>query len=397
MPLTDIKIRKAEQRDKEYKLADGGGLYILIRPNGSKLWKMKLRIHGREQKLSFGRYPEISLKEARARRDEAKLEMARGGDPVRRRRQEKLTANLQAGDRFEDIAIEFIEKCEAEDQAPATTKKKRYYLHLLAPIGKLPVAEITPQEMLAALRKIEKRGLREAAKRARQFASQVFRYAVASARATIDPAAPLKGALTSPVAKHHAAILDPTRLGALLRAIDGYDGSPVTKIALQIAPHVFVRPGELRHAEWTEINLKKAEWRIPAGKMKSRRAHAVPLSRQVVTYFYQLSDIRGGEGYVFNALNARKRPMSENTINAAFRRMGFTKEEVTAHGLRATASTLLNESGRWHPDAIERALAHGISGNVRNTYHRGDHWEERVRMAQWWSDYLDGLKAVPRD
>lgn len=392
MSLTDIKIRKAEQKDREYKLGDGGGLYILIRPNGSKLWKMKLRIHGREQKLSFGRYPEVSLKEARVRRDEAKLEIARGGDPIRRRRQEKLTATLRAGDRFEDIAIEFIEKCEAEAQAPATTEKKRYYLQLLAPIGKLPIAEITPQEMLAALKKIEKRGLREAAKRARQFASQVFRYGVASARATIDPAAPLKGALTSPVAKHHAAILDPSKFGALLRAIDGYDGSPVTKIALQIAPHVFVRPGELRHAEWAELDFEKAEWRIPAGKMKSRREHAVPLSCQVVGMFTELAGLQGAEGFVFNALNARRRPMSENTINAAFRRLGYTKEEITAHGLRATASTFLNESGLWHPDAIERALAHGTSSSVRNIYHRGDHWEERVRMAQWWSDYLDELK-----
>ena len=393
MALTDIKIRKAEQRDKDYKLADGGGLYLLVKPNGSKLWKMKLRILGREQKLSFGRYPEVPLKEARQKRDEAKLEMARGGDPVRRRRQDKIAATMRAGDRFEDMAKEFTEKRVAEGLAPATIRKQSYYLQLLQPyIGKLPVAEISPQEMLAALKKIEGRGNLESAKRARMFASQVFRFAVASARAQRDPAEPLRGALIAPVAKHYAAITDPRELGALLRAIDGYAGSPITKFALQIAPHVFVRPGELRHAEWTEIDFDKAVWRIPAGKMKSRREHVVPLSRQVVSLLEQIGKMRSTAGYVFNALNARKRPMSENTINAGLRRMGFTGSEITAHGLRATASTLLNESGKWNPDAIERALAHKDSNSVRGIYHRGAHWAERAEMAQWGSDYLDELR-----
>ena len=393
MALTDIKIRKAEQTDRDYKLGDSGGLYLLVKPNGSKLWKMKLRINGREQKLSFGRYPEVTLKEARAKRDEAKLEMARGGDPVRRRRQEKLAAQIRAGDRFEDIADEFIAKREAEGLSGSTLAKQRYFSKLLQPaIGKLPIAEISPQEMLTALKKIEGRGTLESAKRARMFASQVFRYAVASARAENDPAAPLRGALVSPVAKHYAAITDPKELGALLRAIEDYSGSPITKVALQIAPHVFVRPGELRHAEWSEIDLEKAVWRIPAGKMKARREHVVPLSDQVAALFKGLADMRGSQGYVFNALHAKTRPMSENTINAALRRMGFTGSEITAHGLRATASTLLNESGKWSPDAIERALAHKDADAVRGIYHRGAHWDERVKMAQWWSDYLDKLR-----
>jgi integrase len=203
----------------------------------------------------------------------------------------------------------------------------------------------------------------------------------------------LKGALVTPRATHYAAILEPNELGGLLRAIDDFTGYMVTKLALQIAPHVFVRPGELRHAEWHEIDLVDGVWKIPAGKMKARRAHAVPLSKQVRGYLTDLAEMLGREGYVFPSARSSKRPMSENTLNAAFRRMGYSKEEVTAHGLRATASTFLNESGLWNPDAIERALAHGDSNVVRGIYHRGKHWEERVRMAQWWSDYLDELRT----
>ena len=215
---------------------------------------------------------------------------------------------------------------------------------------------------------------------------------MATGRAKADPAALLKGALISPKARYYAAILDPAKLGELLRAIDDFSGSPITRFALQLAPHVFVRPGELRHAEWNEIDLGEAVWRIPAGKMKARREHSVPLSRQVIALFRDLRALTGPKGVVFPALHTTRRPMSENTVNAAFRRMGFDKDEVTAHGLRSTASTLLNESGLWNPDAIERALAHGFSDAVRGAYHRGQHWEERVRMAQWWSDFLDELK-----
>lgn len=366
----------------------------MVRPNGSKLWKLKLRINGREQKLSFGRYPEITLKEARSNRDEARLELMRGGDPVRRRREEKVAAQLRAGDRFAEIAEEFIAKREAEGLAEATIKKMRWFLDLLRPgIGARPIAEITPHELLAELKKMERKDHRETAKRCRSFASRVFRYAVATLRCDKDPAQPLQGALVAPVAKHYAAITDPEELGALLRAIDGYQGSPITRIALQIAPHVFVRPGELRHAEWDEIDLEKAVWRIPAGKMKARREHVVPLSRQVVSLFGELAHMRGMQGYAFNAIQVKARPMSENTLNAGLRRMGFTGSEITAHGFRATASTLLNESGQWSADAIERSLAHQDGDAVRGIYHRGAHWSERVSMAQWWSDYLDTLKA----
>lgn len=225
------------------------------------------------------------------------------------------------------------------------------------------------------------------------FASRVFRYGVATGRCKTDPATLLSGALVSPKAKHHAAILEPAKLGEFLRAIDGFNGNSVTRYAMKIAPHVFVRPGELRHAEWDEFDLQAAIWNIPAGKMKARRAHSVPLSKQVLGYLHELSELHGQSGYVFPSLYTPTRPMSENTLNVAFRRMGYGKDEVTAHGFRATASTLLNESGKWNPDAIERALAHGDSDAVRGAYQRGSYWQERVKMAAWRSDYLDQLKA----
>jgi integrase len=394
MPLTDVEIRQAKPRGKEWKLTDGNGLYILVRPSGSKLWRFKYRSAGRERKLCFGAFPEVGLKEARLRRDEARVEIGRGGDPARRIREEKIEAKIRAGDTFETVAEEYIAKCEAEGYATTTLQKLNWFLKLLRrDIGRRPIAEITPHEMLAALKKIERGGHRESARRARSFASRVFRYAVATLRAERDPSEPLRGALVAPVPRHYPAITDPTALGGLLRAIDEYEGTYTTRFALRIAPHVFVRPGELRHAEWDEIDLEGAVWRIPAGKMKSRRPHAVPLSSQVVELFKQLGEIEGTSAYVFPALHSRKRPMSENTINGALRRMGFSGDEMTAHGLRATASTLLNESGLWSHDAIERALAHKDQNAVRGIYHRGAHWDERVRMAQWWSDYLDELKV----
>src|SRR5690606_14269268 len=237
---------------------------------------------------------------------------------------------------------------------------------LLRPgIGKRPIAEITPQDLLAVLKKIERKGHRESAKRARSFASRVFQYAVITGRCSTDPAQPLRGALVAPVARHYAAILDPKELGALLRAIDGFDGYPVTRFALRITPHVFVRPGELRLAQWEEIDLEKSEWRIPAGRMKVRRPHTVPLSHQVKAMFAEHQEMFGNKGYVFRSLHARGRPMSENTVNQALRRLGYTGDEMTAHGFRSTASTLLNESGLWSPDAIERALAHQDANAIR--------------------------------
>jgi integrase len=394
MALTDIQIRKAIPSDKQYKLNDGGGLSLLVRPTGTKSWVCKIRIHGKEQRLTFGTYPLVSLREARARRDEAKLELMRGGDPIQRRRQEKLAAQLSAGNLFEEIAEEFIAKREAEGLAPATLKKLRYFLDLLRkPIGKRPIAEITPHELLASLKKIENKGNRESAKRTRSFASRVFRYGVATARCDTDPAHLLSGSLLAPIPKSYAAIVEPEKVGELLKAIDRYEGYPPTMYALRILPRVFVRPGELRLAEWGEFDLANSVWQIPVGRMKARRPHAVPLSSQVVELLKDLREKFGDTGYVFRSLHARAKPISENTLNQALRRMGYSSDEMTSHGFRSTASTLLNESGLWSPDAIERALAHQDANAIRGIYHRGAHWEERVKMAQWWSDHLDALKA----
>jgi integrase len=393
MALKDAEIRAIRAVDRPVRKADGKGLYIEATPNGSKLWRLKYRHAGKEKRLALGAYPEVSLAEARKRRDTARALIEQGIDPLLERKREKAAAKVSAHDSFERIAEEYIDKIEKEGRAETTVIKARWFLSLLKPaIGTLPVSETDPQMLLAALKRLEARGNYETAKRARSFASRVFRYAVATARANADPASLLQGALISPKAKHYAAILEPAKLGELLRAIDDYSGGPVTRLALRIAPHVFVRPGELRHAEWQEIDLAEAVWRIPKGKMKARRPHALPLSSQVVVLFTELRALTGPRGFAFPALHTSRRPMSENTLNAAFRRMGFDKDEVSAHGLRATASTLLNESGLWNPDAIERALAHGESNAVRGAYHRGQHWDERVRMAQWWSDHLDQLR-----
>lgn len=394
MPLTDAKIRQEKPDVKDRKIYDAGGLFLLIRPSGSKLWRHRVYVGGREQKLSYGSYPLVTLKEARSRRDETNLAIARGEDPVQQRRNAKFAAVLNSDNRFDAIAEEFISKREAEGLAPATIVKAKWFADLLRPsIGKRPIAEITALELLAALKKIERKGHRESAKRARSFASRVFQYGVVTQRCAADPAHPLRGALVAPIAKHYAAITDPKELGRLLRAIDDFDGYPVTRFALGITPHVFVRPGELRLAKWDEFDFDNAEWRIPAGRMKARRPHTVPLSTQVLGMLKELGAMRGANGYVFASLHARGRPMSENTINQALRRLGFTGTEMTAHGFRSTASTLLNESGLWSPDAIERALAHQDANAIRGIYHRGAHWDERKRMAQWWSDYLDELRA----
>lgn len=395
MTLTAAEIKGFKPAAKAYKRADGKGLYVEIAPSGSKLWRWKYRFGGKEKRLALGAWPETSLAKARELRDEARKQLNEGEDPALRRKKAKATAQFEAANTFAAIGAEYIEKkMVGEGLAKRTIEKARWHLDLLSPaIGKMPISDVDPQMLLAALRKLEARGTYETAKKCRGFASRVFRFAIWTGRAEHDPAASLKGALTTPKAKHYAAILDPGKLGQLLRVVDDYDGHPITKLALQITPHVFVRPGELRHAEWEEFDLDAAIWRIPEGKMKARRAHAVPLSRQVLSILEELQPHSGGGGYVFPSFYTPKRPMSENTVNGALRRMGFSKDEVTAHGFRATASTLLNESGKWNPDAIERALSHGDSDAVRGAYSRGNYWEERVQMAQWWSDFLDQLRS----
>jgi integrase len=393
MALTDTAIRNAKARQKEYKLSDSGGLYLLVTPAGGKLWRQKFRVDGREKKLAIGAYPEISLSDARKRRDEARELIAAGKDPAREKQQAKHRAKVSAANTFGEIAKEFLDKRRREGLSASTADKSEYYISRMGPvIARLPISEIGAADLLAVLRRIEAKGNYETARRVLQLSGRVFRYAVATARLASDPSRDLRGALTAPQPKHYGAIIEAKRAGELLRAIDGYEGQVVTKLAMQLSPHVFVRPGELRHADWSEIDLDAGLWIIPADKMKMRKPHHVPLSRQSVDLFRQLHAITGPSGYVFPSIRTRTRPMSENTVNAGLRRLGFSGDEMTAHGFRAMASTLLNESGKWHPDAIERALAHGDSDKVRAAYHRGVHWQERVEMAQWWSDYLDQLR-----
>jgi integrase len=395
MPLKAAEIQAFRPIDTPYKKTDEKGLYLLVRPQGSKHWYWKYQYAGKEKKMALGQWPDVSLAMARRARDVGRLKLADGIDPMAERKKEKAAIRFGGDNSFASVAREYIEhKMVGEERAEATLKKARWFLELLTPaIGNMPIDNVDPQMILAPLKKLEARGNRETAKKCRSFASRVFRYGAATGRCKVDPSAILQGALISPKARHYAAILEPTKLGELLRAIDQFDGGFTTKLALQITPHVYVRPGELRHAEWDEFDWEKAQWTIPAGKMKARRKHVVPLSWQVVELLQQLKARYDGKGYVFPASYTWKRPMSENTVNVAFRRMGFERDEVTAHGFRSTASTLLNESGKWHPDAIERALAHGDSNAVRGAYNRGQYWDERVRMAQWWSDYLDALKA----
>ena len=394
MALTDAAIRAAKPTAAQFKLFDEGGLFVIVRPSGGKLWRLKYRHLGKEQQLTIGRYPDVGLKEARERRDEARKIIASGGNPGFEKKRAAVAASVSAANTFSAIADELIEKREREGLKDITTGKARWLLSLLGPqLGERPIAEIEPYELLEALRKVEVSGRLETAKRLLAFASRVFRYGVATARAKRNIAADLQGALVAPKVKHHAAIIDPKGVGGLLRAIDGFEGQPVTLWALRLAPHVFVRPGELRQAEWAEIDLEAAVWRIPASRMKMKREHVVPLSAQAVAILTEARGLTGNGRFVFPGQRTPKRPMSENTLNAALRRLGYGVDEMTSHGFRSTASTLLNESGRWSPDAIERALAHGDTDGVRAAYHRGAHWAERVKMAQWWSDYLDGLRA----
>lgn len=400
MALSDVAVRNAKARDKEYKLADSGGLYLLVTAKGSKLWRLKFRFDGREKKLAIGLYPEISLGDARKRRDEARELIAAGKDPSREKQQAKHRALVSAANTFGEIAQEFIDKRKREGLSTGTADKSEYYISRMgAPIARLPIADIAPSDLIAVLRRIEATGNYETARRVLQLSGRVFRYAVATARLASDPSRDLRGALTAPQSKHYGAILEASRAGELLRAIDGYVGGGLTKLALQISPHVFVRPGELRHAEWAEVDLDAGLWTIPAEKMKMRKVHLVPLSRQSIELFREVHSFTGPVGFVFPSIRSRTRPMSENTVNAGLRRLGYSGDEMTAHGFRAMASTLLNESGKWSPDAIERALAHGDGDKVRAAYHRGAHWKERVDMAQWWSDYLDilrkGAEIVP--
>lgn len=393
MALTALAIKSAKTRAKPYKLADNDGLYLLVTPSGGRCWRMNYRHLGKQKTLAFGTWPDTSLADARERRDAARKVLARGDDPAEQIKLERIAATVAASNSFKTVADEWLTKAEKEGRSAVTMKKLRWLLDFInESIGKRPIATISAQELLIMLRKMESKGKYETAKRLRSTCSQVFRYAIATARAERDIAADLRGALIAPKPVHRAAITSPKEAGGLLRAIEAFEGHPSTKAALQLLPHVFVRPGELRHAEWSDFDFEKALWTIPPHKTKMRRAHTIPLSRQALAILETIEHDAEYSRFLFPSLRSVDRPMSENTINAALRRMGFAQDEMTGHGFRAMAATLLNEMGLWHPDAIERQLAHCDNNAVRRAYTRGEHWDERVKMMQHWSDHLDFLR-----
>jgi integrase len=394
----DVAFRSAKPREKPFKLSDGGGLFLLIQPNATKLWRLAYRFDGKQKLLALGAYPVISLADARIKRDAAKKLLADGVDPSIERKIERRAAQMSRRNTFKAVADELMEKFKSEGDAPATLKKKQWLLDFaMVEFGNRPVAEIKAPEILEALRKIEKRGRHETATRVRSTVGGVFRYAIATGRAERDPSADLRGALITPTVTHRATIVEPNAVGALLRAIDGFEGQPTTRYALQLAPLVFVRPGELRKAEWNEFNIADAEWRIPPSKMKMRRPHRVPLAPQTLAILANLKEITGRSKYLFPSVRSWHRPISENTLNAALRRLGYDKTELTVHGLRSTASSLLNESGKWHADAIERQLAHQDQDEVRGAYtHAAEFWQERIKMMRWWANHLDELRERGR-
>jgi integrase len=394
--LTDVKIRQAKPAVKPSKLFDGRGLFLLLTPAGGKWWRFKYRFGGKAKTLSLGVYPDVGLREARERREAARRLLASVIDPGEERKAAKVAkavAERRERDTLEAVAREWFEKFSpAWAPTHASTIIRRLERDVFPWLGGRPVDEITAVELLEALRRVEVRGALETAHRIHQICGQIFRYAVATGRARRDPSADLRGALPPVKEKHHAALIKPADVAALLRSIGDYQGSFVVRCALRLAPLVFVRPGELRQAEWSEIDLDGAIWRIPAARMKLRTEHIVPLSRQAVEVLRELHPVTGAGRYVFPSARTADRPMSENAVLAALRRMGYERGEMTGHGFRTVASTLLNELGS-PADAIERQLEHAERDNVRNAYNRAEYLGERKRMMQTWADYLDSLTA----
>lgn len=391
--LTDTAIRKAKPADKVQRLFDSGGLYLEISPSGGKWWRLKYRYAGKEKRLSLGTYPDTGLAAARGKRDEARKLLAAGIDPGEHRKAEKAAGEERAANSFEVIAREWFAKQSPTWVASHASKIMLRLENDIFPwLGKRPLADVTAKELLATVNRIAERGAVESAHRALQNCGQVFRYGIATGRAERNPAADLRGALPPVKQTHHAAILEPAAIGGLLRAIEGYEGSFVVKCALRVAPLFFVRPGELRQAEWTEFDLDAAEWNIPADKMKMREPHLVPLSPQAVAILRELHPLTGRGRYVFPSTRSPQRPMSENTVNAALRRMGFDSDTMTGHGFRAMARTILDEVLGFRPDYIEHQLAHAVRDPNGRAYNRTAHLPERRKMMAAWAMYLDQLR-----
>ena len=393
VPLSDTKIRTAKTDGKPLTLFDGGGLYLLVLPTGGKLWRFQYRFEGQNKLLALGAYPEISLQNARQRRDETRRQVALGIDPGAVKKAQKQ-AQTEETETLETITREWIEKFRSKWVEAHAEKTLNAMVKDVFPwVGKRPIKELKAPELLAALRRIESRGALDTAHRVRGQLGQVFRYAVATGRAERDPMVDLRGALPPARGGHHAAIIDPKEVAALLRAIDGYEGGYVVKCALRLAPLLFVRPGELRNMEWSELDLEAASWSIPAAKMKMKEPHIVPLPKQAVTILQEIQPLTGSSQYVFPSGRSFTRAMSNNAILAALRRMGYDKDTMTGHGFRAMARTILDEVLHVNPYVIEAQLAHKVPDALGRAYNRTTHLSERVKMMQTWADYLDNIKA----
>ncbi|MGD9947675.1 MAG: tyrosine-type recombinase/integrase [Desulfobulbus sp.] len=395
--LVDTAIKNAKPKEKPYKMTDGKGLYLLVKETG-KYFRFDYRFQGKRKTLALGVYPDVSLSGARERLAEARKRLADGIDPGEQRKMDKeATADHNS---FEAVAREwFIKYKHTWTDNHARDIISRLEANVFPWIGGMPIANVTPPVLLSVLRRIEARGAIETAHRIKQMCGQVCRYAVGTGKAERDPSADLRGALPPPPSKSMATITDPKGVAGLMRAIKGYKGEMITCCALRLAPLTFVRPGELRQAEWADIDLARAEWKIPPEKRKLKKAlkaipqnfHIVPLSKQALAVLMDLQPLTGEGRYVFPSLRTGERPMSENTVNAALRRMGYSKEEMTGHGFRAMASTLLHEQG-WPSDVIERQLAHKERNSVKAAYNYAQHLQERRKMMQAWADYLDALE-----
>jgi integrase len=391
MALTDTRIRKVKSREKSFKLADGRGLFLVVQPNSSKYWRFRYWFGGKEKLLAIGVYPEVTLAGARKKRDEALQMLADDTDPGMAKQLKKRAQRLVPENSFETVArewhIKFSSKWTAEHGAKII---HRLETDIFPWLGHRPINEITAPELLIVLRRVENRGAVETAHRLCQYCGKIFRYSIATGRADRDVSADLRGAIPPVKKRHHASITDPQAIGGLLRAIKGYNGNLITRCALQLAPLTFVRAGELRKAEWSEFNFEAAEWKIAAHKMKMRTVHIVPLSAQAITILREIKALTGDGKYVFPSLRSPSRPMSENTVLGALRRLGYAKDEMTGHGFRSMASTLLNEQG-WNRDAIERQLSHAERDSIRAAYNYAEYLPERRKMMQHWADYLDSL------
>jgi integrase len=391
MHLTQFAIANAVAMDKPIKLSDGEGLHLLVQPNGRKQWRFRYRFAGRENMLAFGSFPTVSLAQARAKREEARKLLADGTDPAAKRKLDRIAAEVAARNTFGDIAAEYVNNLVANGAAESTISKNRWLLQDLAtPLAKRPISEILPAEILLILKRIEKSGRRETAQRLRGVLGTVFRYAIVTLRAASDPTLALRGALLKPLVKHRAAITDERELGALMAAIDEYDGWPTLRSAIQLLALTMTRPGDVRNMRRSEINFEKALWRIPAERMKMRRPHDVPLSRQTLEILRDIWPLSENSELVLPSIRSLNKPLSENAMNSALRRMGYSQEEMTAHGFRSSASTILNERG-VNPDVIEAALAHQDEDDVRRAYNRATYWPERVKLMQEWADILENL------